>query len=188
MGWRRRSRNVSWDSIRYHKQIAQAGLMSMEPATGNIKAWVGGINWQHYQYDHVKQGKRQVGSTFKPFVYATAIMNLGYTPCTPVSNATYSKGKYTVVGRGGTPMLKDALAYSQNPVALRLIDATGVDKVIQLARDLGVQSDMPKTIQLLWVLQILQFMRCWAHTVHLLTLVLILNQKWYGVLKIQTAD
>ncbi|CAM3352584.1 transglycosylase domain-containing protein [Elizabethkingia occulta] len=133
-----------WDSIRYHKQIAQAGLMSMEPATGNIKAWVGGINWQHYQYDHVKQGKRQVGSTFKPFVYATAIMNLGYTPCTPVSNATYSKGKYTVVGRGGTPMLKDALAYSQNPVALRLIDATGVDKVIQLARDLGVQSDMPK--------------------------------------------
>lgn len=144
MGWRRRSRNVSWDSIRYHKQIAQAGLMSMEPATGNIKAWVGGINWQHYQYDHVKQGKRQVGSTFKPFVYATAIMNLGYTPCTPVSNATYSKGKYTVVGRGGTPMLKDALAYSQNPVALRLIDATGVDKVIQLARDLGVQSDMPK--------------------------------------------
>lgn len=177
-----------WDSIRYHKQIAQAGLMSMEPATGNIKAWVGGINWQHYQYDHVKQGKRQVGSTFKPFVYATAIMNLGYTPCTPVSNATYSKGKYTVVGRGGTPMLKDALAYSQNPVALRLIDATGVDKVIQLARDLGVQSDMPKTIQLLWVLQILQFMRCWAHTVHLLTLVLILNQKWYGVLKIQTAD
>lgn len=133
-----------WDSIRYHKQIAQAGLMSMEPSTGNIKAWVGGIDWQHYQYDHVKQGKRQVGSTFKPFVYATAIMNLGYTPCTAVSNATYSKGSYTVAGRGGTPMLKDALAYSQNPVALRLIDATGVDKVIQLARDLGVQSDMPK--------------------------------------------
>ena len=51
-----------WDSIRYHKQIAQAGLMSMEPSTGNIKAWVGGIDWQHYQYDHVKQGKRQVGS------------------------------------------------------------------------------------------------------------------------------
>lgn len=84
-----------WDSIRYHKQIAQAGLMSMEPSTGNIKAWVGGIDWQHYQYDHVKQGKRQVGSTFKPFVYATAIMNLGYTPCTAVSNATYSKGSYT---------------------------------------------------------------------------------------------
>ena len=57
-----------YDSIRYHKQIAQAGLMSMEPATGDIKAWVGGIDWKHFQYDHVKQGKRQVGSTFKPFV------------------------------------------------------------------------------------------------------------------------
>ena len=70
-----------WDSIRYHKQIAQAGLMSMVPGTGEIKAWVGGINWDHFQYDHIKQGKRQVGSTFKPFVYATAIMKLGMTPC-----------------------------------------------------------------------------------------------------------
>ena len=83
-----------WDSIRYHKQIAQSGLMAMEPATGDIKAWVGGINWQHFQYDHVKQGKRQVGSTFKPFVYATAIINLGMTPCTPISNASYSKGSW----------------------------------------------------------------------------------------------
>ncbi|MCL1667449.1 transglycosylase domain-containing protein [Elizabethkingia ursingii] len=135
-----------WDSIRYHKQIAQAGLMSMEPATGNIKAWVGGINWQHYQYDHVKQGKRQVGSTFKPFVYATAIMNLGYTPCTVVSNANYSKGGWNVRGgrSGGSLALRDALAHSQNAVAARLIESTGVDKVIQLARDLGVQSDIPK--------------------------------------------
>jgi penicillin-binding protein 1A len=78
-----------WDSIRYHKQIAQAGLMSMVPGTGEIKAWVGGIDWQHFQYDHIKQGKRQVGSTFKPFVYATAIMKLGMTPCSTVSNATY---------------------------------------------------------------------------------------------------
>ena len=135
-----------WDSIRYHKQIAQAGLMSMEPATGNIKAWVGGIDWQHYQYDHVKQGKRQVGSTFKPFVYATAIMNLGYTPCTTVSNANYSKGGWNVRGGrgGGALALRDALAHSQNAVAARLIESTGVDKVIQLARDLGVQSDIPK--------------------------------------------
>ena len=135
-----------WDSIRYHKQIAQAGLMSMEPSTGNIKAWVGGIDWQHYQYDHVKQGKRQVGSTFKPFVYATAIMNLGYTPCTTVSNANYSKGGWNVRGGrgGGALALRDALAHSQNAVAARLIESTGVDKVIQLARDLGVQSDIPK--------------------------------------------
>ncbi len=133
-----------WDSIRYHKQIAQAGLMSMVPATGEIKAWVGGINWQHFQYDHIKQGKRQVGSTFKPFVYATAIMKLGYTPCTAVSNGTYSKGGWTVRGGGGMVTLKDALAKSLNPVAARLIESTGVDAVIQTARDLGVTEELPR--------------------------------------------
>lgn len=133
-----------WDSIRYHKQIAQAGLMSMVPGTGEIKAWVGGINWQHFQYDHIKQGKRQVGSTFKPFVYATAIMKLGMTPCSTVSNATYSKGGWNVSGRGGMLTLKDALAQSQNPVAARLIEMTGVDAVIQTARDLGVTEKLER--------------------------------------------
>lgn len=132
-----------YDSIRYHKQIAQAGLMSMVPATGEIKAWVGGINWQHFQYDHVFQGKRQVGSTFKPFVYATAIMNLGMTPCSTVSNATYTKGNWRVLGSGGSLTLKDALANSKNPVAVRLIEMTSPKKVIQLARDLGVTSEIP---------------------------------------------
>lgn len=131
------------DSIRYHKQIAQAGLMSMEPATGDIKAWVGGIDWQHFQYDHVKQGKRQVGSTFKPFVYATAIMNLGMTPCSTVSNATYTKGDWKVEGSGGELSLRDALAHSKNPVAVRLIEAASPKKVIQTARDLGVTEEMP---------------------------------------------
>ncbi len=132
-----------YDSIRYHKQIAQAGLMSMEPATGDIKAWVGGIDWKHFQYDHVKQGKRQVGSTFKPFVYATAIMNLGMTPCSTVSNATYTKGDWVVEGKGGNLTLRDALAHSKNPVAVRLIESVSPKKVIQLARDLGVTEEMP---------------------------------------------
>ena len=132
-----------WDSIRYHKQIAQAGLMSMVPGTGEIKAWVGGINWQHFQYDHIKQGKRQVGSTFKPFVYATAIMKLGMTPCSTVSNATYTKGTWTVEGSGGMLTLKDALAHSKNPVAVRLIEMTSPKSVIQTARDLGVTEEIP---------------------------------------------
>ncbi len=132
-----------WDSIRYHKQIAQAGLMSMVPGTGEIKAWVGGINWQHFQYDHIKQGKRQVGSTFKPFVYATAIMKLGMTPCSTVSNATYTKGTWRVEGSGGSLTLRDALAHSKNPVAVRLIEMTGVKSVIQTARDLGVTEEIP---------------------------------------------
>ncbi|MCG7279922.1 transglycosylase domain-containing protein [Chryseobacterium taklimakanense] len=132
-----------YDSIRYHKQIAQAGLMSMVPGTGEIKAWVGGINWQHFQYDHIKQGKRQVGSTFKPFVYATAIMNLGMTPCSQVSNATYTKGSWKVEGGGGQLTLRDALAHSKNPVAVRLIEMASPKKVIQLARDLGVTEEIP---------------------------------------------
>lgn len=133
-----------WDSIRYHKHIIQAGLMAMEPHSGNIKAWVGGINWKHFQYDHVKQARRQVGSTFKPFVYATAIKNLNYTPCTQVSNATYTKGKWTVAGNGASMPLKTALAYSKNAVTARLIDATGYDAVIKMARDLGVESPIPR--------------------------------------------
>lgn len=132
-----------YDSIRYHKQIAQAGLMSIEPATGQIKTWVGGINWQHFQYDHIKQGKRQVGSTFKPFVYATAIMNLGMTPCSQVSNATYRKGSWTVEGSGGSLSIRDGLAHSKNPIAVRLIEMVGAKKVIQTARDLGVTEELP---------------------------------------------
>ena len=135
-----------WDSIRWHKKVAQAGLMSMVPGTGEIKAWVGGIDWQHFQYDHIKQGKRQVGSTFKPFVYATAIMKLGMTPCSVVSNASFNKGTYHVPGRGGMLTLKDALAHSQNPVALRLAEMTGTQSVIQTARDLGVTEEISTSL------------------------------------------
>lgn len=133
-----------YDSIRYHKQIAMAGLMSMSPATGEIKAWVGGINWQHFQYDHIKQGKRQVGSTFKPFVYAAAIMNLGLTPCSTINAGTFNEGGYKVPGRGGEMTLKAALAGSINPVAVRLMQKTGPDNVIKLARDMGVTQEIPR--------------------------------------------
>ena len=69
------------DSMRYYKSFLHPGMMSMDPQTGHVKAWVGGINYRHFQYDMVKQGKRQVGSTFKPFVYATAIDQLHMSPC-----------------------------------------------------------------------------------------------------------
>jgi penicillin-binding protein 1A len=75
------------DSIRYYK-LLQSGLMAMEPQTGNIKAWVGGINY--FQYDHVGQGARQVGSTFKPFVYATAIEQLNMSPCDSIIDAPFT--------------------------------------------------------------------------------------------------
>ncbi|HEU4496730.1 MAG TPA: transglycosylase domain-containing protein, partial [Flavobacterium sp.] len=86
------------DSIRYYKHFLQTGVMAMEPQTGHVKAWVGGINYKHFQYDHVGQGARQVGSTFKPFVYAAAIEQQGYSPCDSIIDAPYTipKGRHNV--------------------------------------------------------------------------------------------
>ena len=77
------------DSIRYYKHFLRAALMSMEPQTGHVKAWVGGFNYKHFQYDQVKQGRRQIGSTFKPFLYATAIDQLKLSPCDKLPDALY---------------------------------------------------------------------------------------------------
>lgn len=135
------------DSIKYHKHILQAGMMSMDPTDGTIKAWVGGINWDYFKYDHVKQAKRQVGSTFKPFVYVTAINQMNYTPCNTISNDVFTIGKWkprNANGKyGGSQDLRTALAFSTNVITARLIAQTGIDPVIQTARELGVESEIP---------------------------------------------
>lgn len=143
------------DSIRYYKNFLQSGVMAMEPTTGHVKAWVGGINYKHFQYDHVGQGARQVGSTFKPFVYATAIQELGMSPCDSIVDSNFSipKGKHNVTetwtpnnstGRYvGLVTLKYALANSINTVSAKLIDRTGPDAVIALTKKLGVSSEIP---------------------------------------------
>ncbi|MDR6969067.1 penicillin-binding protein 1A [Flavobacterium arsenatis] len=143
------------DSIRYYKHFLQSGMMSMEPATGAIKVWVGGINYKHFQYDHVQQGARQVGSTFKPFVYATAIEQQGYSPCDSIIDAPYTipKGKHHVTETWtpnnsnheyrGMVTLKKALALSINTVSAKLIDRVGPEAVIDLTKKLGVKSDIP---------------------------------------------
>ena len=84
------------DSMRYYKSFLRTGMLSMTPQTGHVKAWVGGVNFKHFQYDMVKQGKRQVGSTFKPFVYAAAIDQLHLSPCDtfPKSQITIEALKY----------------------------------------------------------------------------------------------
>src|SRR5690606_14575492 len=86
------------DYIVYYKHSLQSGMMSMEPITGNVKAWVGGIDYKHFQYDHVAQGARQVGSTFKPFVYATAIDQLGMSPCDYIYDGPFTmpRGRYGI--------------------------------------------------------------------------------------------
>ena len=115
----------------------------MDPKDGTIKAWVGGINWDYFKFDHVKQARRQVGSTFKPFVYATAINQLGLTPCHTISNERIP-GKWSPRNAnenyGGSQTLRTALAQSTNIIAARLIMQTGTEPVIQMARDLGVES------------------------------------------------
>ena len=85
-----------YDSIRYYKHFIHSSLISIEPQTGEVKAWVGGINYKKFQFDNVVTGKRQVGSTFKPFVYASVIDQLNISPCKKFSRARYtiSKEKY----------------------------------------------------------------------------------------------
>ena len=134
------------DSIRYYKHFIQTGFMSMDPKNGHVKAWVGGINYKHFKYDHVKQGKRQVGSTFKPFVYALA-MQESWSPCYEVPNVPVnfelesggiwspdnSDGKY-----GGMMSLKYGLATSTNTITAYVMKQFGPQAVIDLVRKMGI--------------------------------------------------
>lgn len=140
------------DSLRYYKYFLRSGLVSIEPQTGHVKAWVGGINHKYFKYDAVQQQKRQVGSTFKPFVYATAINQLKMSPCDKLPNTPYtipkekygmpedwtpknSNGKY-----GGELTLKKGLAGSVNTISARLIDKVSPINVARLAQSAGITS------------------------------------------------
>ena len=141
-----------YDSIKYYKQFLKTGIFSVEPQTGHVKAWVGGINHKHFKWDAVKQQERQVGSTFKPFVYATAINQLKYSPCRKIENTPFimPKGRFGIPEdwvvhnsgeKYGEPRtMKNALANSINVVSARLIDAVSPSNVVKLARSMGVTS------------------------------------------------
>lgn len=145
------------DSIRYYKSFLQASMMSMNPQTGEVKAWVGGVNYKHFKYDMVKTGRRQVGSTFKPLVYATAIDQLHMSPCDTLPNVPYTieEGRFGLLepwtpknsgdkDYGGMVTLKEALANSLNVVSANLIDKTGPQQVINMAGKLGMNTkDIP---------------------------------------------
>lgn len=140
------------DSIIHHLQYLNAGLLAMEPSTGAIRAWVGGIDHDFYQYDHVNVNtKRQVGSIFKPIVYAMALEE-GIEPCGMISAS-----QQTYIDKEGdkwTPRntqidyqvnysMRGGLAYSVNTVSVKLIQMAGVGKTMELAREMGVSSEMP---------------------------------------------
>lgn len=144
------------DSIHYYKYFYQCGMMSVEPQTGFVKAWVGGIDYKHFKYDHVKQGKRQVGSTFKPFVYGTAMRQKHYSPCFEVPDILQciEKGKYGILKdwcpknsggeySGQMMTLKNALANSVNSVTTFLMGQVGPEPVIRMLHEMGVEDEIP---------------------------------------------
>ncbi|MFD2200021.1 penicillin-binding protein 1A [Shivajiella indica] len=139
------------DSLRHYKKHLQTGFMSMDPHTGHIKAWVGGINHKHFKYDHVKQGKRQPGSTFKPFVYAAAIEN-GYSPCytvidQPIEVNIPGQPSWTPKNADGKftyekMTIRLAMAQSVNSVTAFMMKKLGPRVVVETAHRLGITSDL----------------------------------------------
>ena len=141
------------DSLKYYKNFLQAGFISIEPKTGYIRSWVGGINHKFFKYDHVKQGKRQPGSTIKPIVYAAAIDN-GYSPCYPVVDAPVvfelpgqdppywrpdnHNGKWS----GETMTLRRAMAKSVNSITAFITKKVSPATVVDYAKKLGIQSKL----------------------------------------------
>ena len=145
------------DSIRYYKTFLRTAMMSMEPQTGHVKAWVGGVDYKHFQFDGVYQGARQPGSTFKPFVYAAAIDQLRLSPCDSLPDTQYcieagkhgnpepwcpenADGKYS----GKMYTLKKALANSVNSVTAQLIDRVGPKSVVSIVKNLGFTREIPE--------------------------------------------
>ena len=140
------------DSIKYHKWFLHAGLLSMEPQTGYVRAYVGGINFRFFKYDHAVVARRQVGSTFKPFVYTVALQDGQMYPCSQVANVQYtmeSGGKLWAPANssdykeGQMVTLKEALANSINWISAYLIKRFSPGAVVKIARKIGIISPLP---------------------------------------------
>ncbi len=138
------------DSLRYYARILETGLVSIDPTNGHIKAWVGGIDYKYFKYDHVIKSKRQVGSTFKPFVYGAAV-EAGYTPCDimlnqPVTFDNVGGGRWTPKNSdgsiGGKMTLKAGLANSVNLITARLMKQVGPEAVADFAYRMGIKTEL----------------------------------------------
>jgi len=138
------------DSLEHYLKFLNAGLISIEPSSGYVKAYVGGIDYQFFQYDHVSQSKRQVGSTFKPIVYTAALEN-GMEPCTyfPIKAITYTDVEdWTPTNTGEDHdndlnySLEYALSNSVNTIAVKVLNETGIPKVINQAKLMGIDGEI----------------------------------------------
>jgi penicillin-binding protein 1A len=144
------------DSIKHYKRFLNIGMLAMDPRNGNIRAWVGGINFKHFKFDNVYQSRRQPGSTFKPFVYVTAIDN-GFSTCERVIDEPVTFGSEDGISGSYTPKnsdgkysyasltLRQALGQSINTVSARLIKEFKPSKVIDYAHQLGIKSELPNS-------------------------------------------
>ncbi|MEO0900320.1 MAG: transglycosylase domain-containing protein [Bacteroidota bacterium] len=140
------------DSVKYYSKFLESGMVSVDPLTGKIKTWVGGIDFKFFKYDHVAQGKRQVGSTFKPFVYGVA-MQSGMDPCTEMLNQPFTIENVNGDGETWTPKnatgefsglmtLRRGLATSTNIITARLMDAVKPVNVVRFAKASGIKSPL----------------------------------------------
>jgi len=141
----------SMDSLAYYKRFLQSGLMAMDPNTGHIKAWVGGFNYKYFKYDHVRQGTRQPGSAFKPFVYGLA-MESGYSPCYVLEDIApsfkvsgtvwYPPNSDGTRGSGEKMTIRQAMARSINSITAQLMKALGEQNVVDFAHQVGIESKL----------------------------------------------
>lgn len=136
------------DSIRYHRQMLQTSFMVMDPMTGEVKAWVGGIDFKNYKYDHVNiDTKRQVGSSIKPFLYCEAIEEAGFTPETPVENVAQNFPGYGMVPakgecKGNTVTMASALTYSLNCATAYIMKQIGPKRFVEFLHNINIKSKM----------------------------------------------
>jgi len=129
-----------YDSIKYHKQILQTSFAAMDPRTGEVKCWVGGIDYKWFKFDHIT-AQRQVGSTFKPFLYTLAVEEAGYTPETIIPGGSLTLGGKAISSGGGT--LAYCLAWSKNIAAWRMIGQIGVKRTIEFSESIGIKTKLP---------------------------------------------
>lgn len=145
----------SMDSLRYYKKILNCGFMAMDPTNGHVKAWIGGINYKYFKFDHISQSRRQPGSTFKPFVYGAAIENEIITPCDELVDEPVTFGEEDgLTGTTWTPQNSDgkysyeklkmrrAMGLSINSISAKLMKQLGPDKIADFAHKCGITSPL----------------------------------------------
>jgi penicillin-binding protein 1A len=140
------------DSIKHYMKYLNVGSLSIDPTSGAVKTWIGGIDFRHYKYDHVSQSKRQVGSTFKPIVY-TAALESGIAPCRYFSAQEVEYENLEGWSPGNSDdkdevylnySMQEALSKSVNTVAVKVLEETGIPRVLQQARKMGISSPLPE--------------------------------------------